>query len=124
NRATLPGLAVEALLDQAGVELHDLLDRHRDLVRPQLPAHWLAVDSRLLEQPRAEPDALANDGDFGVEVVAPAGADADDAAVLGDESVHHRLRHHHCARLVRLLGEPGIEASAEHRVGMRMLAVA
>ena len=112
--AALAGLAVEALFDESRLQLHDLLGRHRDLVWPQLPAQRLAVDRRLLEQPRAESDALAHHHNLCVEVVSATGRDADHPVVLDDEPVDHRLRHHHRAGLLRLLREPGIETCPQH----------
>src|SRR5204862_8347229 len=124
DRAALARLAVEALLDQARIELHDLLDRHRDFVVSQLAAEWLAVDHGLLEQSGAQADAFADDRDVGVDVVTSPGAGADDASVLDDEAIHDGLWDDHRAGLFGLLRKPGVELRAQHRIGMRMRSVA
>src|ERR1043165_8877624 len=122
--ATLTGFAVEALLDEPGIELHDLLDGHRDLVLPELAAQGLALDEGRLEQARTQPDAFADDGHVGVDVVAATRADTYDTAVPGDETVDDSLGDDHRAPLLSLLCEPGVELRAQHRIGMRMGAVA
>ncbi len=124
DRATLAGVAVEALFDQARVELHDLLDGHRDLVGSQLAAQRLAVDERLLQQPSAEADALADDHRVGVNSVAATGANTDDSAILDDEPVDHGLGDDHGTHLLCLLSEPRVELRAQDRVGMWVLAIA
>ena len=122
--AALARLAVEPLLDQAGIELHDLLDRHRHLVLPQLATQRFAVDDGLLEQAGAETDAFADDCHVRVDIVAAAGADADHVTVLDDQALGYGLRHQHRAGLLGLLREPGVELRPQHRVGVRMRAVA
>src|SRR5438552_3931623 len=124
HRATLARLAVEPLLDEAWIELHDLLDRHRDFVGSQLPPQRRSVYHCPLEQAGAESDALAHDDDVGVDVVAASSANADHATVFDDQTVDHRLRHHQRARLLGLLGKPCVETRAQHGVGVRMGAVA
>src|SRR6266705_5899352 len=117
-------LAVDALLYEAGIELHDLLDRHRDLVRPELPPQRLAVDDCFLQEAHAEPDTFADDYDLGVEVVATAGADTDHASVPDDQPLHHRLGYDHRAGLLSLLREPGVETSAQDGERVRVIAIA
>src|SRR5205823_1770820 len=83
--AALTWLAVEPVLDESGVELHDLLRGHGDLVGAELATQGLALDDRLLHQTRAEADALTDDDDAGEQVVTATGGHADHAVVLDDQ---------------------------------------
>ncbi len=91
--------------------------------KSQLAAQRPAADNGLLQQPRAEADALADDHDVRVDVIAAPGPDTDDAPVLDDETLDHGLGEEHRPGFLSLLGEPRVEFHAQHRVGVWMLAV-
>jgi hypothetical protein len=101
------------------VEGHDLFHGDRRLVRP----HPL-LEPGALQEPHAEPDALADDDDVGKQVALSPGGDADHPAVAEDEALDHRFVDDEGTRRLGLGREPRVEAGPEHRPRVGVVAVA